>query len=94
MTANDQPWKRQNRNKETLDLFVQYCTEHPEFRFWQAVSNFLGNEGKLVIIPSKMIDLVNLAIDPYNWEYRHADGDHPETIQPLLKGSNHDKRSA
>lgn len=81
-----EPWKRENRNKETLDLFVQYCTEHPEYRFWQALSNFIGPEGRIVLLPNFMVQLVNFTIDPYNWEYRHADGDHPETIYPPLKG--------
>ena len=27
-------------NKEQLDLFVKYCKEHPEERFWQALRNW------------------------------------------------------
>jgi hypothetical protein len=28
------------RNSEALQSFVQYCEEHPEQRFWQALRNW------------------------------------------------------
>ncbi len=32
-----------NKNKYLLDSFVEYCNEHPDHRFWQALRNWSGN---------------------------------------------------
>lgn len=29
-----------NKNQEELNSFVEYCTAHPEQRFWQALLNW------------------------------------------------------
>jgi hypothetical protein len=31
-----------NRNAKVLESFAAYCEEHPEFRFWQALRNWVG----------------------------------------------------
>jgi len=31
-----------NKNREKLLSFIEYCLEHPEFRFWQALRNWSG----------------------------------------------------
>ncbi len=95
----ERPQDRPNRNKETLDLFVQYCEQNPQFRFWQALTNFISDEfGKVYLIKKYVPGMYPAAlmngheffkrrmVDPYNWEHRLPDGDHPETIQPLLEG--------
>ena len=30
----------ENKNKEKLLSFIDYCLEHPEYRFWQALRNW------------------------------------------------------
>lgn len=32
----------ENRNSEVLKSFIEYCAEHPEERFWQALRNWSG----------------------------------------------------
>lgn len=31
-----------NKNDRTLRDFVRYCEEHPQLRFWQALSGWAG----------------------------------------------------
>jgi len=31
-----------NKNQKTLNSFVEYCQQHPELRFWQALRNWSG----------------------------------------------------
>jgi hypothetical protein len=33
----------ENKNKEILDKFIEFCETHPEYRFWQALHNFCGS---------------------------------------------------
>lgn len=91
--------ERHNRNKQTLDLFVQYCNEHPEYRFWQALTNFIKSRYIKILLIPRDVTLIFSPVgvgyetslesldDPYGWEYRFYDGDHPETINPPLKGA-------
>lgn len=30
------------RNSKTLASFIEYCNNHPEERFWQALRNWVG----------------------------------------------------
>jgi hypothetical protein len=32
--------KKENKNLKTLTDFIEYCTQHPEERFWQALRNW------------------------------------------------------
>lgn len=31
-----------SKNQKQLSSFVEYCLEHPELRFWQALINWAG----------------------------------------------------
>jgi hypothetical protein len=31
-----------SRNKKQRDSFIEYCKEHPQERFWQALRNWSG----------------------------------------------------
>ena len=31
-----------NKNEKVLKEFVKYCEKHPEYRFFQAIRNWLG----------------------------------------------------
>lgn len=33
-----------NKNQEELNSFVEYCTAHPEQRFWQALRNWSNKQ--------------------------------------------------
>jgi hypothetical protein len=39
------------RNSRVLRDFTQYCLEHPEERFWQALRNWSGYQAVLTGIP-------------------------------------------
>ena len=60
------------RNSEVLNSFVQYCQEHPDQRFWQALRNWSGysflyvTKGSGHIIPKDMYDT-------FNWEGKRHD---------------------
>lgn len=47
-------FKRMNKNKKTLESFVEYCDKHPEQRFWQALRNWSGYEA---IYSGPVVDL-------------------------------------
>lgn len=32
------------KNKQLLDDFTKFCTEHPELRFWQALRVWTGKD--------------------------------------------------
>lgn len=34
----------ESKNSETLQSFVAYCARHPEFRFWQALRNWIAEQ--------------------------------------------------
>lgn len=34
----------ESKNQKSLASFVDYCLEHPEERFWQALRNWSGND--------------------------------------------------
>jgi len=40
---------KNNRNWEVLKDFIQYCVEHPEQRFWQALRNWAEVDAVLVL---------------------------------------------
>lgn len=33
----------ESRNQKEIDSFVEYCLDHPEQRFWQALRNWSDN---------------------------------------------------
>ena len=37
-----------NRNQKTLDEFVEYCKANPNYRFWQALRNWVGTPFLLI----------------------------------------------
>lgn len=53
-----------NRNSELIMSFAQYCAEHPEQRFWQALRNW----SKADVIEFK--DYWNNRMDTFHWEGR------------------------
>lgn len=59
-----------NKNKTQLDSFVEYCTEHPEMRFWQALRNWSGRHFILASYYAPHDDLFNTGSsieDTYYW---------------------------
>ena len=53
-----------NRNKETLQSFVEYCFEHPTERFWQALRNW-ADVNYLFVADTHEADGV---VDTFYWE--------------------------
>ena len=49
-----------SKNKETLESFTEYCTNHPGERFWQALRNWCG------------YSFVGVTSDPVMWDEVHA----------------------
>jgi len=47
-----------NKNIEQLNSFTQYCNEHPEMRFWQALRNWnmLENPEDMFILTASDLD--------------------------------------
>lgn len=42
LPRNPHKLERESRNKKSLDSFFKYCTENPEQRFFQALTNYFG----------------------------------------------------
>lgn len=69
------------RNSRVLASFVQYCQDHPDQRFWQALTNWSGWGYVLLtnerVFGNKAGDLHRAVIeykDPYHWEgFSHLD---------------------
>jgi hypothetical protein len=53
------------RNSEVLQSFVEYCTNHPEHRFWQALRNWAGYA--FIYAANELSDDGNMA-DTFFWE--------------------------
>lgn len=73
MTTNDV------RSQQAKEAFIKYLAEHPDERFWQALTNFSGNQFIFVYnakpgdVKSSLNDLDNLRAiegveDPYHRE--------------------------
>lgn len=60
------------RNSELLASFVEYCTLHPDLRFWQALRNWAGINFVLAseLPPYELSKQGNL-VDTYAWEVRN-----------------------
>lgn len=56
--------KDKTRNSEVLADFVEYCEDHPDHRFWQALRNWSGYP--FVVVRSSMP--VPGDIDTFYWE--------------------------
>ena len=39
----------ENKNREVLNDFIYYCDQHSEQRFWQALTNWLGDDSVIWI---------------------------------------------
>lgn len=50
---------RESRNSLVLASFVEYCAEHPQFRFWQALRNWCQH-GHVLVCPNH----------PEDWNYQ------------------------
>ena len=49
---------KKSKNKERLDSLIKYCEEHPELRFWQALSAWSKNP--FIYISDLPIDQIDL----------------------------------
>jgi hypothetical protein len=64
------------RSQTLLDSFVNYCQEHPEERFWQALRNWCGWSFVLVTQKSLFSDFPKVKVsiplkdldDTFYWE--------------------------
>jgi hypothetical protein len=54
-----------NKNLETLGSLVDYCYEHPELRFWQALRNWAG--AKFILV-SEECPVFNNQQDTFYWK--------------------------
>lgn len=54
-----------NRNQELLQDFTNYCEEHPEMRFWQALCNWAN-----VIAVLHRVKIAQDPVDTYYFEGR------------------------
>lgn len=57
----------ESKNIKTLAGFVEYCYEHPELRFWQALCNW-ATVSRVLVQPDFREPAMTL--DTYNWEER------------------------
>ena len=53
--------KQETRNSEPLRDFVEYCANHPDQRFWQALRNWSGAEK--IMFDDALVDF-----DTFYWE--------------------------
>lgn len=60
--------KDKTRNSEVLADFVEYCEDHPDHRFWQALRNWSGYPFVLVAGEPPAFGPVNDAHDTFYWE--------------------------
>jgi hypothetical protein len=60
-------------NARTLQSFVNYCTLHPDQRFWQALKNW-SQSGFILVTdtPPYMLEDSDELTDTYQWEGRNA----------------------
>ncbi len=62
-----------NKNKDLLADFTQYCWEHPEERFWQALRNWAGVN--FILTASGFDDVVGTAFagiqDTFYWDKKN-----------------------
>jgi len=63
------PFLRPNRHHELLTEFTEYCKEHPQERFWQALRNWSGAFKVLIEIPDGNYQNPQ-RIDTFNFEYK------------------------
>ena len=57
---------KNTRCKKTLELFIEYCNNNPDQRFFQAVRNFIG-------IPFLLVSNVSPVKDQYDTFYWEDD---------------------
>lgn len=74
-----------NKNQKLLNSFVKYCKEHPEERFWQALSNWskfgyifgldvknIPNDKKLRFMAEGSLELEEMGLkDTFYFEYKN-----------------------
>jgi len=59
----------ESKNEKTLNSFVEYCKEHPDYRFWQALRNWTGYNFVLLTDENKWINWKEKFLnDTYFWE--------------------------
>ena len=61
-------WNRMNKNIEQLKSFEQYCKEHPEERFWQALRSWSGYNFILASTASEIAINTEKTIDTFYLE--------------------------
>jgi hypothetical protein len=65
-----------SKNKEVLDSFVQYCSDNPELRFWQALRNWAGFNFIGANNSSFEADVFdNGWVDTFYWEKKRGNND-------------------
>lgn len=57
-----------SRNEEVLKDFVNYCSQHPSERFWQALRNWAGDYNFIYASNSIEAKDQRLVVDTFYWE--------------------------
>lgn len=57
-----------NRNKKVLESFIEYCEQHPQERFWQALRNWIGVEKICVCSTDEDNTDFYKNVDTFYWE--------------------------
>ena len=47
---------KKSKNAKLIESFTDYCVEHPEFRFWQALRNWSGGDAIMMIKDTWEVD--------------------------------------
>lgn len=55
------------KSKKLLDSFTQYCVDHPDERFWQALRNWCGWPFVYVSVNSED-EIDGYVRDTFDWE--------------------------
>lgn len=64
----------ETRNSKTLKSFIEYCVEHPQERFWQALRNWAG-VGFIYVGDDYYLDIPSGLEDTFYWEEKGSNAD-------------------